>query len=265
MKANEALTLDACLLALLHYEDSVPPHLHAKIQDAKAELADRNPDAVKHLKDIIEKDSQLNQIYRRMRRQLRDSDEQERAKSYANFAPAAFSLSDMTNYFTEGTATLRLSLIDIAIDILSSPDANYRATAQKIFSRPALQKQLAIASGDVQNSAKVLADAATQLHPIKVAMLKKIENNFFTVDDLAYSLEIPLERAQRYAKSLWNEGYIHSISSNLLKQWWWSITGAPPLTHLPESDTTLTLTAKGNFYLHPGSLGRALRKRRRFV
>ena len=169
------------------------------------------------------------------------------------------------NYAPISSPTALNSLLVLAKDILSSPDANYRATAQQLFSQPTLQKQLKKAPSDVQTSAKTLAEAASALHSVKVAMLKKIEDNFFTVDDIAYSLEIPLENAQRYAKSLWNEGYIRPISSNLLTQWWWSIKGPPKLTQLPDPGTSLTLTSKGSFYLHPGTLGRALNKERRFV
>ena len=256
MKANEAITLDACLLALLHYDDSVPTELHEQIQTAKAQIANGQPEAINHLKKIIEKNDQLKALYANARRYLVVQNQpQERAKSAATtFSP-----------LPSAPSVAGFSLADVATAILSSPNANYRANAQHVLNKSTFQKQLAQAPEELRSSVKALTKAANRLHPTKVAMMRKIDDNFFTVDDIAYSLEIPLDGAQRYAKSLWNEGYIRPISSNLLKQWWWSLKGAPQLTQVPDSDSPLTLTNKGYFYLHPGTLGRALSKEQRFV
>jgi hypothetical protein len=256
---NEAITLDACLLALLHYGDNVPPNLHAQIQTANRQLSSGQPEAVKQLKNVIEQDDRLKRLYTVSREHLvMQYGAQERAKSSAvAIAPSpAFNGS-----FANGSTGAKVSLIDLATAILNSPDANYRATAQQVLNQPKLKKQLEQASEDLRVSAKEFSDAANQLHPTKVAMMKKIENNFFTLDDVAYSLEISAESAQRYGKSLWNEGYIRPISGNLFKQIWLSFKGPPPIEHPLDLETSLQLTAKGYFYLHPGTLG----KKRRFV
>jgi hypothetical protein len=275
MKANEAITLDACLLALLHYGDSVPPNLHAQIQSANRQLSNGQPEAVKQLKNVIEQDERLKRLYTVSREHLvMQYGAQERAKSSA--VAIASSSPAFNGSFTNGSTSAKVlidfgstsakvSLLDLATAILSSPDANYRTTAQQVLNQPKLKKQLEQASEDLRVSAKEFSDAANQLHPTKVSIMQKLENNFYTPDDLAYSLEIPIESAQRYIKSLWNEGYIRPTSSNPFTQIWQSFKGAPSLTHPPDIDTPLTLTAKGHFYLHPGTLGRILSKKRRFA
>lgn len=271
MKANEALTLDACLLALLQYGDSVPAEVHEQIQKVRAQVAEGSPVAVNQLKQAIESDDRLRALYRTSRSHLvAHKQPQERPKSAVVAAPMpALHTTLPSNPVALGSSLDRFSngfsLADIAAAILSSPTANYRAHAQQVLNRPTFQKKLAKASGDLRASVQELEQTASRLHPTKVAMLKKIENNFFTVDDLAYSLEIPLESAQRYAKALWNEGYVRPTSANLLKQLWLSLKGACELEQLPDPEMTLALTHKGHFYLHPGTLGRALSKQKGFV
>ncbi len=250
MKANEAITLDACLLALLHYSDRVPTDMHQQIQEAKAQLSAGHPNAVKHLKRALGQDEQLKRLYIASRQQLIVKySQQERAKSAVATLPMPSPVSAIS-YAQAGFTTLE----DIAAAILSSPDANYRAKAQQVLNQPELQKQMERAPKELQAVVQEFAKAANQLHPTQVAMMKKIEGNFFSLDDIAYSLQIPVESAQRYGKVLWNEGYIRPISNNLLKQLWWSLKGAPPLDQPPNIDTVLTLTNKGYFYLHPGTL-----------
>ena len=261
MKANEALTLNACLLALLQYGDSVPLSLHEQIQRANHQLASGQPGAVKQLKEVIlrDEDKRLERLYKSARNYLVTQSQygqQEMAKSTALAVPVSIAISnsmpsDIPNGFGFG-------LIDLAIEILSSPDANYRVKAQQVLRQPKLQKQLEEAPEELKVAAQELSKAANWLHPTKVAIMKKIENSFFILDDVAYSLELPVESAQRYIKSLWNEGYVRPTSGNLLKQIWLSFKGAPILEELPDVDTSLALTAKGHFYLHPGTLGRYL-------
>ncbi len=266
MKANEALTLDACLLALLHYGDSVPLHLHKQIQMANQQLANRQPGAVKQLKNVLQQDKQLDQLYAASRNYLATQyGQQERAKSV--FGVGTLPMPSIRPSLAPATGSNGFSfgLVDLATDILSSPDANYRIKAQQVLRRPQLQRQLEKASEELRVSAQELSKAANRLHPTKVAIMKKIENNFFTLDDVAYSLELPVENAQRYIKSLWNEGYVRPTSGNLLKQLWLSWKGAPALEDLPDIETSLALTTKGHFYLHPGTLGNYLNRKRRYA
>lgn len=255
MKANEAITLDACLLALLHYGDSVPLSLHEQIQLANQQLANRQPGAVKQLKDILQQDEQLDRLYTASRRYLiTQYGQQERAKSAVISAPIPSAVPSIA--IPNSINSFGFGLIDLATEILSSPDANYRTKAQQVFRQPKVQKQLEKAPEDLKVSAKELANAASMLHPTKVAVMKKLDKKILTVDDVAFSIEIPIEKARRYIQSLWNEGYVRPISGNFLKQIWLAFKGAPRLEQPPADDTYLTLTAKGHFYLHPGILSK---------
>lgn len=258
MKANEAITLDACLLALLHYGDSVPPNLHAQIQVAKTELANGQPEAITHLRNVMDQDEQLKRLYTASREYLvNQDDQQERAKSAVAMSTEPYSSRSFNGELTNGSVKhLGINLIDLATAILSSPDANYRAKAQKVLNQPSLKRQLEKAPEDLKVSVKELSKAVNILHPTKVALMKKLDERILTLDDAAYSLEISLESTRRYVQSLWNEGYVRPISGNLFKQIWLSFKGAPRLEHPPADDTALTLTARGYFYLHPGTLAK---------
>jgi ribosomal protein S25 len=263
MKANETITLDACLLALLHYGDSVPPNLHAQIQAAKTELADRNPEAVTkavtHLRNVMEQDEQLKRLYTASREYLVNRPGQaERAKSAVAIASGAPFPSPAFNgaLTANRPVNLGVSLIDLVTDILSSPDANYRANAQQVLNQPSLRKWLEQAPEELKISAKEFSQAVNILHPTKVAVMKKLDKRILTLDDIAYSVGISIESARLYVKSLWNEGYVRPIDGNFLKQIWLSFKGAPRLDHPPADDTYLKLTARGYFYLHPGTLAK---------
>ncbi|MEO0350696.1 MAG: hypothetical protein AAF282_11680 [Cyanobacteria bacterium P01_A01_bin.15] len=98
------------------------------------------------------------------------------------------------------------------------------------------------------------AQRLARLHPTKVTILRQLDQDMVSVDDLAYLLELSTERTQEFVRDLWNERYVRPISDNSLVQLWQSINGAPPLTVLPGAHEDLALTAKGYFYLHPGKL-----------
>jgi inorganic triphosphatase YgiF len=244
MRATEALTLEACLLALSRYDDSLPAHLSAQIQTVGPKLITEQTAAIQKFRDLILGYPPLVPFYESARSQLSAQyNEQERAKS---------SLSAAT--LTNGSAILSspLSLIDIAAHMLNGPD--FRTNIQRLVSRPQWHKSLKGSDQTLIDFAETLQAAATQLPHSKVMILRRLDQDIFSIQNLAYVLEIPLERAQNLVKSLWNERYIRPTADSFWEQLWLSWQGAPPLQDLPKPNEELTLTTKGYFYLHPGTL-----------
>jgi hypothetical protein len=249
MKATEALTLEACLLALSRYDDSLPIELSSQIQTVGQKLTTQDTTheaaAIAELRDLIIPYGPLAPLYESARRQLSAQyGEQERAKS------------GLTATLTNSTISLngQLSLIDLALPILNG--TNFRANAQQLFKNPKWHKRLKGSNPDLIYFAETLQAAATQLPPSKVMILRRLDQDIFSIQNLAYVLEIPVERVQNLVKSLWNERYIRPTADSFWTQLWLSWQGAPPLQDLPKPNEELTLTTKGYFYLHPGTLFR---------
>ncbi|MEM9153061.1 MAG: hypothetical protein AAGB19_21775 [Cyanobacteria bacterium P01_F01_bin.3] len=246
MRANEALTLEACLLALSRYDDSLPSDLHNQIQSAGRRLGEDETGAIRQLRELIEQHPSLSVLYESSRSRLQaEYGERERAKSTVGVLPRNGASANGNGH---------LSRHEVADYILSGP--NFGANTRRLVRQPQLQRKAKQSSSDLQTFFKVLTDTATRLHPTKVQLMHKLDGNIFTVGNLAYILELPLESTQRYIKSLWNDGYVRPISGSFLKQIWLSFKGASPLKELPDAETSLKLTAKGYFYLHPGSLSK---------
>ncbi len=273
MKGNDELNLTACLLALLRYSDSLPSELSAQLQQVSTQLSDNPHRAIQTLRATIQDHPDLKRLYEASRTQL-----------YSQYAPperaklAVSSRSDLDrpqapsveppSVAVEKTRSKssaknglvterdRIDIVQLATAILNSPNANYRTQTQKLFNQPTIKRQLEHTPDTLKASVEALEKAAKEVHPTKVALMKRLDQRILTVDDLAYALGISIESARQYVKTLWNESYVRPISGNFIQQIWLSIKGPAPIDAPPADDTYLKLTAKGYFYLHPSSLSK---------
>ncbi len=235
LKATEAITLEACLLTLARSNGNVETELAGQIQGIGHKLEQGDSQAIEELYSLLQSDIDLANLYGQFRTSLQvQYGERERAKSslVLNSGP--------------------INLLDIALTILQGP--NFRSNAQNLVTNRQWQQKVKQASSDLQTFAKALEKTVTNLDPAKVTILRKLDQEIFSVDDLAYLLEISVERTQDFVQALWNEGYLRPISDNPFVQLWQGFKGAPPLTEPPSTTEELALTTKGYFYLHPGKL-----------
>ena len=82
MKAADALTLEACLIALAKLETELPPELHQAVQQTGHALQGNDSQAVTQLRDLVMQHEGLRQHYEMARMALQEQYRtQERAKS----------------------------------------------------------------------------------------------------------------------------------------------------------------------------------------
>ncbi|NEZ62865.1 hypothetical protein D0962_08730 [Leptolyngbyaceae cyanobacterium CCMR0082] len=235
LKATEAITLQACLLTLARSNGSVEAELAGQIQGISHKLEQGESQAIEELYSLLQNNADLANLYGKFRTGLQvQYGERERAKSAV------------------AVNTDPLNLLDIALPILQGP--NFRTNAQHLVTSRQWKQKVKQAPSDLQAFAKTLEKTVTNLDPAKVTILRKLDQEIFSVDDLAYLLEVSIERTQEFVQALWNEGYLRPISDNPFIQLWQSFKGAPPLTAPPNITEELALTTKGYFYLHPGKL-----------
>lgn len=83
-----------------------------------------------------------------------------------------------------------------------------------------------------------------------IIILGALEKQLLTVEDLAYAVGMPVERARAIVHELWKDGYIDSKKSNLLEKIA-SVFKSKPADPNVKNDASFNVTTKGHFLLHP--------------
>lgn len=237
MKATEALTLEACLIAIAKLETELPPDLHQSMQAIGQALQASDPTAVSQLRDLVTHHADLQKHYDIARELLQEQyHTQERAKAW-----------NPQHNGNSGTATLRLEAF--AIPMLTADD--FRTTAQRLFQRDDVRRAYQHPQSDLRAFLHTLKQTVTTLDPVALELMRELERKPATVENLSYGLNLALSQAQGLAQRLQKDGYIGPLNGNFLHMMLPLIGVYPQKTHPLRADTYLSLTAKGYFQLNP--------------
>jgi hypothetical protein len=172
MKATDALTLEACLIALARVETELPPELHQAVQQTGQALQNNDTQAIAQLRDLVISHDGLRQHYDMARMALQGQyHTQERAKS-----------AWLTSNSSATAATLTLQ--DFAIPILSAND--FRSATQRLFKRKDVRHACQQADADVRSFLQVLKRTVAHLDTVSIRLMKELERKPATVENLSY-------------------------------------------------------------------------------
>jgi hypothetical protein len=233
-------TLEACVLALSRWKEPLPPDLHYQIQSAGKQLLEQEA-AVYELRNLLY-NSELKDSFEAARQELfKKSFAVERSKSGLATPPSGNLLFEM------------------AASILTADD--FSSAAQRIVTQPTWQTRVKNASDDVQTFFHTLKKAVTELDSLSLKLLQILDQDIFTIDRLAYRVELPETQVKPVLEDLWRQNYIRPISSTVLG----NILG--PLNIFTDKQGSLDtdnhylgLTVKGYYFLHPHPIYRAIAK-----
>ncbi|MGF1567590.1 MAG: hypothetical protein ACFCVD_05910 [Nodosilinea sp.] len=243
MKATEALTLEACLIALAKLETELPPELHQTVQGLGHRLKEHDPQAIAQLREVVSSHDDLRQHYEIARLSLQEQyQSQERAKGGLALGRG---LASADSVALADPATLT----DLAWPILTADD--FRTAAQRLLQRNDLRSARPIANRAMQPFLTTLERTVSTLDLASVRLMKELERKPATLEDLSFWLAMGLEQIRPMANRLCNSGYISPLGGNFLHMLL-PLVGVYPQKSSPVNDQTpLTLTAKGYFKLNP--------------
>lgn len=89
------------------------------------------------------------------------------------------------------------------------------------------------------------------------AILKGLEQQLLSAEDIAVMLNVSPEQANRVLQMLWDKGYIDSANQGVIGRAFAVFGGRPNRAlHSVAPDTHFVLTSKGHFHLHPLRIAR---------
>lgn len=236
MKATDALTLEACLLALAQLETELPIALHQQVQDLGQALEAQDPQAVNQLRQVVMEHDDLRRHYDVARMTLQEQyRSQERAKGWQPGLNGA-----------SGTATLALE--QLAVPILRADD--FRSAAQRLLKGNGAGRRSA-PQAELQPFLQTLQRTVATLDPLSVRLMKELERKPATLESLSYGLNLGLDQVRGIAHRLRNHGYVSPLTSGFLNMVLPLIGVYPHKSAQLDDHTVLTLTAKGYFKLNP--------------
>jgi len=237
MKATDALTLEACLIALAKLETELPTELHHQVQDLGQALETQDPQAIDRLRDLVTGHADLHQHYDVARLTLQEQyRSQERAKGWQPGFNGA-----------NGTATLALE--QLAVPILRADD--FRGAAQRLLKGNRAGRSHAQAQSELQPFLKTLQRTVATLDAASVRLMKELERKPATLENLSYGLNLGLGQVRGMTNRLRNNGYVSPLTSGFLTMVLPLIGVYPHKSAQLDDQTFLTLTAKGYFKLNP--------------
>ncbi|MGF1521636.1 MAG: hypothetical protein ACFBSF_04870 [Leptolyngbyaceae cyanobacterium] len=146
-----------------------------------------------------------------------------------------------------GTATLRLE--EFAIPILTADD--FREAAQRSFQQDRVRMACQQASTDLRAFLQTLKHTVTALDSVSIELMKELERQPATVENLAYGLDLSLSQVKGLAQRLQRNGYIGPLNGNFLNMILPLLGIYPQKSQMLDAQTYLSLTAKGYFRLNP--------------
>ncbi|MFH7242642.1 MAG: hypothetical protein ACHWZW_07305 [Spirulina sp.] len=234
INAADALTLEACLIALAKLETALPADLHHQVQDLGAALEAKDPEAVDRLRQVVTRHEDLNQHYEVARLALEDQyHHQRQAKTWPPEDP---------NHAAAATRALEA----MAVPILQSDD--FRETAHHLLKEQGMHKP---AQAELWPFMRTLKRTVTSLDWPSVRMMKELERQPATPEHLSHSLRLGLDQVQRMALRLRNNGYISPLTTGFFDMVLPLFGVYPHKAARLDDQTFLTLTAKGYFKLNP--------------
>ncbi|MEM8504812.1 MAG: hypothetical protein AAF716_16840 [Cyanobacteria bacterium P01_D01_bin.1] len=236
MNTTDERNLEACVLTLSRWKGQLPTELHSQIQAAGRQLA-KDESAINDIRNLLKQHGDLSSAYEDSRRELYQRyNARERSKGAATT-------------FINGTVNSGNLIVNMAVPILTAD--NFSSTAQQLVAQPSWRSQVKNASDDVQTFFKTLEESVTQLDAISIQLMKWLDKEIYTIDELAYRTEKPKARLAERLEALWQENYIYTVSGSALSNFFESLNVFSKRKGKLDLDSYLALSAKGYFYLHP--------------
>ncbi|MBD2090517.1 hypothetical protein H6F67_11700 [Microcoleus sp. FACHB-1515] len=233
MKPNEALTLEAFLVALAQLDTSLPSDLLLGLRQVGEALAQRKAEAIDTIDTLVRRHSLLQRLY-----------------ELACVTIQHYWFDDLRRLAAVPGANDVLE--DFAAQVLATDDP--QLTAQVQIERAAQREQPA---NLLDRMMQLLAKVADAIDTQTTALLRALERRPLTVENLCYVLQLSADQVRALVQYLLNAGYIGSTRSSIIRKLflpWGRLNQAATLsTQQVTYDTPdyLTLTAKGHFHLHP--------------
>lgn len=246
MTPNQAISIQALLVALAQFDGTLTPMLLEAVQRIGDSLAHGKPEAIDHIPNIARQQPHLQQLYRLAWVVLERYPDRPDAGEQM-FVPAA-----------EADALTQLAAL-----VLRDPNPVTQIQAQL----RQIKMQLDLNHGaDVPRLLERLYEAALEVNAETIAVLRALERRPLTIENLCYALQLSADQVKEVVQYLWNVGYISTTDHALprLFSLWrrrstTTATYRSASTHPPSGEPQFsedfpayfTLTAKGHFYLHP--------------
>jgi len=234
MNTVDERNLEACVLTLSRWKGPLSPELRKQIQAAGQQLP-QDESAASELPKLLKKHhDDLANAYEHSRLELRQKyNTRERAKGGA--VQTANNKTDL--------------ILEFAASFFTADD--YPSAAKQLVTHPRWKSQVNAASDDVQTFFKTITETVTQLDNISVELLKILDKDVFTVESLAYRLDMPKEKIEPLLEALWQQHYIYPISHTVTGNIWGSLNIFTQRANPLNTESYVALTIKGYFYLHP--------------
>ncbi|MBE9181678.1 hypothetical protein IQ268_24235 [Oculatella sp. LEGE 06141] len=233
---DDAITLQAFSLARLQLNGTLPAELQQAIHQLGDAIANHEPGVAERVRTLVEQNpcfrGRYEEAYKRLQQHY-----QNQSQGRVN------TLSLVTR-----SESIRVSWEGLVVKLLTADDP--QTIAQQVFkvrrSRPDLRQLSDIPPAFLTSLQQELADLDCK----ELTVLKALERQLLTVEDLAYGVDMPIDDARIVLQSLWNKGYIDVKRNGLLDRiasLFKSNTDHQPVT----DSTSFNLTAKGHYRLHP--------------
>lgn len=230
----DTLTLQAFALAIVRLDAAYLQPLKPQIQQI-GELATHQPqEAAKQIRQLVEYHPELNQQYsQEYKRLTQPYQQQERAKSFAQSSSQS-ATAPITSW----------EQFTLAILTATDPIATARSLVKQTKSSPLPSKSQVFLNS--------LQSAVSATEAQAIAILKALEQRPLTITDLAHFVGMSVEHTHAIVQDLWNRGYLDRTNTHLLHNLF-PILGQHRRQQesLHQTETYLTLTSKGHFFLHP--------------
>jgi hypothetical protein len=233
MKPNEALSLEAFLVALAQLDTSLPSDLLSGMQQIGEALVQRPTEAIATIDVLVHRHAVLQRLYElawiTIQRQWFD---------------------DVRRLLA--TPEAETILENFAVRVLMTDDPQTAAQAQ--IERAGQREE---ATNLFDRIVQLLYNVASAIETQTAAVLRALERRPLTVENLCYVLQLSADQVRALVQYLLNAGYIGSTNSGILRKFFPLLGRSRQAVNVAAQQVTFdtpdyfTLTAKGHFYLHP--------------
>jgi DNA-binding MarR family transcriptional regulator len=239
MNLFDTITLQAFSLARLRVNGELPTDLQQTVHRLGEAIARHQPNIATEVHQFVEQHNCLREpyeaVYQNLQKQYQQQyQQQEQVKNV---------------YLTSGfMERLPNAWEKIVVQILTADDP--KAIAEQLMKHlkgrsPILQPT------DIPSAfLSLLQQELAMLDEQETAVLRVIEQQLLTVEDLAHIVGLPVERVQAILQHLWQEGLIDFRKRSLMDKLL-SVVAQSSRNCPINYDTSFNLTAKGHYHLHP--------------
>ncbi len=231
MNLLDALTLQAFSLARLHLNLALPQDLMDSVYQMGRAIARHQPNVAQQIREFVQQHGCLKEPYEQAYQHL-----EQRYQAHEQAIAQVTNSSPEANW-QKVVAEILVSydpktVVEEEVLQLDDPaDITLRQTLPQPY-LTALQQEIAILDQQATN------------------ILKVLERQLLTVEDLAYVVNLPSDQTRAIVQELWKKGYIDTTKRTPLHRLL-SFIGNQDEPREVGNQHAFNLTAKGHFYLHP--------------